>query len=284
MTSELLAALLADTPVDDAIRRAVAATGVADAFLAGLEAALRTLVPGETARVALCATEDEGAHPRGIKARLTPDGDGFRLDGVKRWSTMAPRAEALLVVASTGVDDQGRNRLRVARVDRRAPGVTVEEMPATPFVPEVPHGVVTLREVRVEQEDLLPGDGWERYLRPFRTIEDTHVHAALLAYVLGVATRAGWARERVEELVALIASARAAAVAGPGSPSTHLLVAGLIRQARRFLEETTDEWDKVDPDERARWRRDAPLLTIAAKVRELRREAAWRSLAPETGG
>ena len=39
------------------------------------------------------------------------------------------------------------------------------------------------------EADLLPGDGYDIYLKPFRTIEDIHVHAALIGYLVGVARR-----------------------------------------------------------------------------------------------
>src|SRR5262245_25603109 len=98
---------------------------------------------------------------------------------------MASAAQSLLVVASTGNVD-GKNRLRVVRVPANAAGVRIEPAVA-PFVPEIAHARVTLDGVRVSAGDLLPGDGYDDYLKPFRTIEDLHVHGALLGYLIGVA-------------------------------------------------------------------------------------------------
>ena len=84
------------------------------------------------------------AHPRAIATKLESDGDGFTLTGRKKWVTGGPLADLLLVVASTGTDDAGKNRLRLVRVDARAPGVRIEPMPPTPFVPEIPHAQVVL--------------------------------------------------------------------------------------------------------------------------------------------
>ncbi len=57
----------------------------------------------------------------------------------------------LLVVASVGADAEGRNRLRVARVPSTRAGVTLEEAPPLPFVPEIAHARVTLDAVAVAQ-------------------------------------------------------------------------------------------------------------------------------------
>ena len=53
--------------------------------------------------------------------------------------------------------------------------MTIEDRPPTPFAPEIPHARITLANVTVRDEDVLPGDGYARYLKPFRTIEDTFV-------------------------------------------------------------------------------------------------------------
>src|SRR4051812_18894114 len=201
---DLVKALLADRapsaedlPIDRAILAGARARKVADAFLAGYQAALRALIPtlpGDRLSC-LCATEEGGAHPRAIATRLERDGAGYRLTGRKRWVTGGPLADLLLGVASTGLDDAGKNRLRLVRVDAHAPGVTLHPMPETPFTPEIPHAEVELAGVQLGEDALEPGDGYDRYLKPFRTVEDCHVHAAVLAYVLGVARRSGWPRD-----------------------------------------------------------------------------------------
>jgi hypothetical protein len=48
-------------------------------------------------------------------------------------------------------------------------------------------------------EDLLPGDGYDRYLKPFRSIEDIHIQAATLAWVLREARARRWPLELVTQ-------------------------------------------------------------------------------------
>ncbi len=89
---------------------------------------------GADTRAALCASEDGGAHPRAIAARLS----GRALDGTKRFVTGARDADALLVLAARGESEGGRRDLVLARVDPDAPGVRFEDMPATPSSPTSP--------------------------------------------------------------------------------------------------------------------------------------------------
>lgn len=270
------------------VERAVAAGFVADrlgtAFLGGYHGALTALVPqAEPASlVALCATEEAGAHPRAIHTRLTRGPKGWLLEGTKQWVTGGPLAQSLLVVASAGTDELGRSRLRVVRVAAGAPGVDVEPMPQTPFVPEIPHATIALRGVQVPDEALLEGDGYDRYLKPFRTLEDLHVHAALLGYLYGVACRFEWPEELRELLVGSLTCALALGECEPGRAVTHVQLAGLLGWGRRALAEASPHWERVEEEERRRFERDRPLFGVAAKAREARRRKAWDTLAGPT--
>ncbi|MFN7145045.1 MAG: acyl-CoA dehydrogenase family protein, partial [Myxococcota bacterium] len=180
-----------DTPVDRALIGGGSADRLGYAFAAGYTSALERLVPGLVGAACLCVTEEGGAHPRAIRARLTPLDAGWRLDGKKRWATLAGEGDTLLVAASTGHEGD-HNVLRLARVPADAPGVTLTALPPTPFTPEIPHYEVTLDGVVLPHDALLPGDGWTAYVKPFRTVEDAHVCAAATAYLLGVARTHAW--------------------------------------------------------------------------------------------
>jgi acyl-CoA dehydrogenase len=267
-------------PVDHALVAGFSADRVGYALAGGYEAALRIVAPSlpERAIASFCATEQGGNHPRAIETRLTADGDRLSVTGAKRWSTMGPLAGVLLVVASEGVDDAGRNRLRVVAVDARAPGVTVRAMSPPPFVPEVPHGIVELDRVVVDASALLPGDGYVRYVKPFRTIEDIHVHAAVLGYLLSVARRSSFGHDAIERLLAGVVTTRALASLDPARPETHVALAGLLAADARMIADLAPSWARVDAAERDRWQRDQALFGVAGKIRELRRQRAWEAL------
>jgi acyl-CoA dehydrogenase len=271
---------LGESSIDRALAGGLAAHTVGEAFLAGYHNALRALVaelPRDRA-VCLCATEEGGAHPRAIKTRLEPEGPGFVLSGKKKWVTGGPLADLFLVVASTGTDAAGRNLLRLVRVQAGQPGVTLHAMPETPFTPEIPHAQVTFDRVPVAADALLPGDGYDRYVKPFRTVEDAHVHAAVLAYVLSLAKRFSWPHQAREQLLAILHASRAIALSDPSARETHLALAGVLSLARRFLAESKDHFALLDAETRARWERDAVLLTVAERARTARTESAWKSL------
>lgn len=252
------------------------------AFAAGYRAALARLVPGISARACLAATEAGGAHPRAIATTLAAVGDAFVLDGTKAWVTLGSEAEELLVVASIGAHE-GKNRLRVVRVPARREGVTIAPRDPAPFAPEIPHSEAVFRAVAITREEVLPGDGYDTYLKPFRTIEDLHVVAAFTGYLVSLARRHPSAG-LVEPLVALAASVSALAPLDPSAPTTHVALAGAFVTLRALGEGAPFAalLGAIGADERSRYERDAPLLRVAERARVARLEAAWKRLAETT--
>ena len=268
-------------PADAALAAGFSADRLAYAFASGYQAALRALVAGlpREHRSALCATESGGGHPSAIQTRLVRSDEGaLSLEGTKTFVTLGTAADELLVVASEGQDPQGRNRLRLVRLDARRPGVTLTGLPPPPFVPELPHAELRLNAVAVSEREVLPGDGYERYLKPFRTVEDCHVLAAVLGWLLQVARRSDWPETVREELLALAVTLHGLAREDPGSPAVHLALAGALELLSRQVEALEPLWARVDAPTRERWIRDRPLLQVAGKVRAKRREAARQKL------
>lgn len=268
--------------VDRALLGGVAAASAGWAFACGYEAALARLDPEATrggTLCALCATEEGGGHPRAIRTSLVPrPAGGFVLAGRKSWVTLGADAQTLLVVATTGEDEQGRNRLRVARVPSSRGGVRVEPVVGgTPFASEIGHARAVFDEVAVDPAEVLPGDGYDTVLKPFRTIEDVHVMAAVLAWSIGVARASNWPAAWLEEALAGVMTWRAIGAAPPSDAATHIAVAGAIATTKRLLD--AGSWSLAADAVRARWERDRPLLEVASKVRAARAEAAWRALA-----
>lgn len=243
------------------------------AFAGGYAAALYALVPALGGSIAaLCATEAKGAHPRAIKTALVPDGGGgYTVTGKKKWATVANLASSLLVVATTGDGADGVPRLRVVRVPASAPGIAIRPTTA-PFVPEIPHAELDLERVVVTEADVLPGDGYTHYLKPFRTVEDLHVHAALLGYLIGVARR--YRLPQLARLVALAATTRALAELDRDAATTHVALAGLIELVGPVVGELEAAWAAAGGEEHARWLRDRPLLAVASAARTARLEKA----------
>lgn len=264
------------SPFEAALLGGALADRIGYAFVAGIQAALGALLPGVSrAEVpALLATEAQGAHPRTIATRF--DEAAGTVIGEKRFATLAPVADVLLVLAKAG-ETEGRNVLRVVRVDPRAPGVRIEPMPQLAFAPEVPHATVFLDGASVA--GVLEGDGFERYVKPFRTLEDVHVMAAILAHVTVEARARNWPQAVIEDALAAIAALRGISDAPPLDAPTHVALAGALRAARTVLE-AVDRCFAAGPadDPSKRWHRDRPLASVAERARTQRLEVAWSRL------
>jgi hypothetical protein len=267
------------SPIDRALVGGACADRLGFAFAGGYTEALRALVPDTDGITALCATEEGGNRPRAIQTSLVPGAPGrYLVTGRKKWATVASEASKLLVVASVGGDADGKNRLRVVRIPAAAPGVRIHASTVA-FVPEIPHAEIELDRVEVDEADVLPGDGYDAYLKPFRTIEDLHVHAALLGYLIGVARRHGFPHETIEPLLAVAVTTRALAQADVAAATTHVTIAGLLAVVSRLVADLEQRWSAAPDDEWARWQRDRVLLQVAGTARTARRERAWSVLA-----
>jgi acyl-CoA dehydrogenase len=273
-------------PVSLAIAGGFAADRIGWAFASGYQAALRALEPGlpADAVVALCVTEAGGNRPKDIHSSLERDGEaGWRLTGSKRWTTLGPAGALFLVAARDASVSGERPAIKLVRVTSGAPGVRIETLPPTRFVPEVPHAQLHFEGVALEAGALLAGDGYERYVKPFRTIEDVHVSAAQIAYTLREARRFGWPREWIERMLAVLQALRAIAREDPASPATHVTLAGALALAGALLQEADALWAQApDAAAGARWLRDRELGGVAGKARALRSERAWQRLSAGT--
>lgn len=261
----------AGTTVERAVVGGARADRAGFAFALGYSAALEALAGEGSA--AFCVTEEGGNHPRAIETRLV---DG-RVTGVKAWATLADRAEHLLVVARDGSDAAGRPRLRVVRVRRDAPGVTLAPATAS-FVPEIAHARLTLDGVPGE---VLPGDGYDDYVKPFRTVEDIHVHGALVGYLIGAARLHGFARGLIERLAAVAAALVALGGCDARAPATHVALAGALALSTGLIAELEAAWASVPDEEWTRWQRDRAILQVAGRARGERLVRAWQALEPQ---
>ncbi len=270
------------TPVDVALAGGFMADRLGFAFSSGYHSALRSLLPGmpPDRRAALCATEMGGVHPSAIQTRLTEGraDEPWRLSGSKSFVTLGTAAEALLIFASQGQDEQGRNRLRAVLIDARRPGLRFSALPPPPFVPEIPHAELELQDVAVSPSEVLPGDGYTRYLKPFRTVEDCHVYAACLGWLLQVARRSGWPERLQDETLAVAVTMRALALADPTSAAVHVALGGALDLSHRLIQGLEEWWPRVDTITRERWERDKSLLGVAGRARVKRREVARQRL------
>jgi len=269
-------------PVDRAIAGGFLADCPAYAFAAGYWAALHRLLPDLPSDQvpALCINEEHGAHPARLKCRLEKQGSKWLLNGKKHFVTCAREAELLLVAASTGIGSDGKNQLRLVQVNKEQADITLLPL-AKPLaiLPEISHGQIEFTEVSVSPDNILPGDGYLAYIKPFRTIEDLHVMAAILGYLVSIGMLFEWPRPPIEQLLSHLLTIRSLARADYAAPEIHIATAGALTAIQSLLETLDTYWDRADDTLRSAWQRDRIVLNIAADARTARLAAAWQQFA-----
>ena len=250
------------------------------AFAVGYPAALEHMVEGVRLPCALCVTEAQGNSPRAIETTLEPKGDRYELRGTKTFVTFGNFAETLIIVARVGDKLDGRPDLAVVQIPSNRDGVVLQELPKTPFVPEVPHTSVRLDGVEVLEGERLPGDGYLDYVKPFRTIEDIHVVGATLGYLMGFARRTRASTTLIAEMSADLVALDRLRDGSPLDPRVHIALHGVYQRLKRLVgsEDFARLLDGAPDDERDRWERDRALLRVASKARKARFERAAREL------
>lgn len=241
------------------------------AFLAGYQGALRVLWPSAPASLgALCVTENKSTRPADMSTRL----EGLQLNGRKDFVTAGDAADWLLIAARE--EAQGESpHLALAVLHNGAPGIRVESLPALLLMPDIGHARLHLHNATCER---LAGDGWDDYVKPFRSIEDVHVLAALTAWHYGLAHECDWPQSLQLRLLALLAGCAEVARLDPSSAICHVLLAGLFDQQQMLRSELDAAIAAGPPQWAELWLRDKNLLMIAGSARAKRLEKAMASL------
>ena len=271
------------SPGERAITGGFLADRLAYAFVAGYFSALKSLVPDLPSKAisAFCVSEKGGGHPRAIQTTLENQSEdkennkSWTMNGTKTFVTCASEVDILLVAASAGIDEQGRNQLQMVQVPRNAPGLKIVPREKMAFIPEISHGIVELDNVVANESQILPGDGYSDYVRPFGTIEDIHILGAFMGYLLRLARLHDWPPEIASEILAILSGARTLSEADPKSFETQITLAGLQRLMRNQLIRIEPHWENTSEDTRNRWERDRALFSMGQKAKDIRLQSAW---------
>nr|WP_315434921.1 acyl-CoA dehydrogenase family protein [uncultured Pseudomonas sp.] len=251
------------TPFELAVAggRRMATPGLA--FLVGYQAALRMLWPSAPLSLgALCATEQRSLRPADMQTRLKD----LRLSGRKDFVTAGDAADWLLVAARS--EEPGETpRLSLAVVYPGEPGVKVEKLPALPLMPDISHGRLYLDGALCE---LLAGDGWDAYVKPFRTLEDVYVLSAMTAWLYGIGQDSDWPQALQLRLLALLAGCAEASRQAPNNPPGHVLLGGLFAQFEALAGEVDQALGNGPVEWAQMWQRDKGVMQLAAGARAKR--------------
>ncbi len=268
--ASLLARLGAVSPFELAVLGARAMPTPGLAFLIGYQAALRVLWPSAPSSLgALCASERRSVRPADMQVRL----DDLRLTGSKDFVTGGLDADWLLVAARSEPAGESPH-LSLAVVYPGEPGVRLEPLPALPLMPEVGHARLHLDQALCER---LAGDGWDAYVKPFRSLEDLYVLSALCAWLYGVGQDSGWPQGLQLRLIGLLGGCAEGSRQCADSTACHLLLGGLFAQFAALKDEINQALDSSTGEWAALWQRDQGLLEIASAARAKRLAKAWAS-------
>ncbi len=268
-----------EDPFQRLMRVAVRADRRSAASIAGHQAAIRRLFPTTPADAicAFCISEDRGPHPKYINTALVDSVEGLRLNGTKRWGSVAPDADLLYVAASVGRDGE-RNELRMIALPTGRAGISLDLEPYVAYGPEMRIADITMDDVQVHADEVIPGDAYLNYIKPFRLIEDVYntVGTQIGLFRLGMVH--GWPDERLETLVALITQAAAVSTTDMASAEAIPLLTAYLRASGDFWVDTWKSWPDAPSSVIEQWSPDRGLLDIAARARETRRQTAWEAL------
>jgi alkylation response protein AidB-like acyl-CoA dehydrogenase len=162
----------------------------------GTDEQRRTWLPGlaaGTEKVVFAITEpDAGSNSHKMTTTAVRDGDDWLLRGTKYYISGVDEAEALLVVAVTGHDEQRGAQLSLFVVPTNAPGLAVHPLPVDLLLPERQF-TLHFDDVRVGSNALVgtEGDGFRQVfhgLNPER-IMGAALCVGIARHALGVAAR-----------------------------------------------------------------------------------------------
>ncbi len=126
---------------------------------------LRPLLEG-TIRSAFCMTEPAVASSdaMNIATTITPDGDGYVINGRKWWSSgaMNPGCEIFIVMGVTGDAAHGHGRHSMILVPRDTPGITIKRGMTVFGYTDGTHGghaEIVFDNVKVPRDNLIAGEG-----------------------------------------------------------------------------------------------------------------------------
>lgn len=249
------------------------ARSVGQAFIYGYEVAIQRLTGLDTKDqlAAFCVTENKSTHPESMNVSLSAEKSGqVLLTGRKDFVTLAGNTKWLLVAAKSGVKSDGRNQIKLVKVDASLPGVVVEALPPMPFIPDVGHGVVTFNSVSIDESDVFSCDGYSDFVKPFRWFEDINVFIALSGYLLKIALVNQWPLESRVEIISVLTSLTGMQRMDADEPIAHLVMFDQVSRLESWLDHYEKAWDMVDPRIAAAWKRDRGLLKIASRARAAR--------------
>lgn len=261
------------SPIEKAIIGGFTCQQFSFAFMAGYQAALEQMFPNIAPNQvkALCISEAKGGHPKYIETTLI----NHHIKGFKTYITAGSAAEHLLVLCKTNEVVNGRPLLKMVHLPQTSDNIKITDF-ELPFMLEVKHGKLDLNNTKITADQILEGDGFSRYTKPFRTLEDIGVGAAHQAMLLRQAIDYEWDESVREQLLLNIFTLKSLP---PLELETHLLLAAYEQNFEDLLPAIESNMTKHSPNQfKEDWERNKKVLFLAKKVKAARLAKARKIL------
>lgn len=209
------------TPINKAIIGGFMCQQFSFTFMAGYQAALEQMFPmvAPNELKALCVSEAKGGHPKVIQTTLID----YQITGLKTYVTAGSDAAHLLVLCKTAENIGGRPLLKMVYIPQSANDMEVTNF-ELPFMKDVKHGKLALNNAKITPSQILDGDGYSQYTKPFRTLEDICVGAAYQAMLLRQALEYQWDENVRDRLLLNIYTLKNILTLPLSAKETHLLL------------------------------------------------------------
>lgn len=237
-------------------------------FLAAYQAALENMFPliAPGKLKAMCVSEAKGAHPKVIETSLVD----HQINGVKTYVTAGSDVEEMLVLCKTNEIIKGRPLLKMVHLSQDKHELQIENFELD-FMREVKHGKLILNNTQINSSQILAGDGFEQYAKPFRTFEDIFVGASYQAMLLRQAIEHTWEEDVRDRLLLNIYTLKNLLKLAPSDKETHLLLA----TAEKNFEDLLPNIEKHISNQSSLhfqedWELNKKVISLSKKLKQVR--------------
>ncbi|EJL87114.1 hypothetical protein PMI15_01206 [Polaromonas sp. CF318] len=268
-------------PYLSAIAAALRSDRLAWAFFSGYQGAIQAAFPDQTrpGLVTALGVNESGRKITQIKTLLDREGPNRRLTGSKSWIVGGLDVQSLFILSKVSDGPtEGPGSMTMVHLPIKSQGVRRGRPRPQNVIPELPHTGVKFNAVCLAESQVIPGDGYGDYAKPFRTREDVFVTGCALAYLLAEARSGSWSTKWLQRCIAAITGLEACSVMDPRETNAHILTAGALSFAADVLCESEQLWLASQTSARERWNRDFPLLELGKEARKLRSIKAWQAV------
>lgn len=251
------------------------------AFFSGYQGAIQITFPEQTREGNVCAfcVNESGRKISEIETAIVDAQGRSLLHGKKSWVLDGMQDLQMFILSRSAAGSvKGPGSLVCVQLPLRISGIALTGKQSQGPVPELPHAEVTFEGVELSVNQILEGDGYAEYAKPFRLREDIFVTGCTLAYLFGEGRLAAWPTTWAQQCIASIAGLYACSMLDPHCPETHVLTAGVLATASEAIRDTELFWESGAKDKLFRWHRDKTLLSLGKDARRQRVIKSWRSM------